>query len=412
MRVGCLLPATLCLLCLSAQLSSVIGTPPVDTYTIIQSQDNHDGSTTSVTASTTSINREGYLTTSDSTPQTAKATLGSSTTTQASIYSSQSNPPYLQPGFTQDEAQCFPPQRDPKGISDVLYQQGYIWLRNVSTISNTTTRDNAMRSTRCVVSHRFKFVFHHVLKNAGSTVTMLLKLAIGDVLPNHQVGDPFPAKSGRLPYSSKGDHWLLLTSCREVYRLRDYLHFAFVRDPYARLRSIVAFAESWRLPTATYPRPLPSVLELARAPDPMQALVGSTTMAVAHAVSQHAVLISSNNTWSVDFIADVGHLVDAFREHIIPVLDVRARQQGIDPSPLEKLRAYLSQDAQQNAMANKLPVEGLEAKVIHCLLFKGYYRRDYELFFARHEEEARAKQEDPVLPDYSISPPYDEAMTN
>eukprot|EP00043_Microstomoeca_roanoka_P008157 m.78751 g.78751 ORF g.78751 m.78751 type:complete len:339 (-) comp14123_c0_seq2:251-1267(-) len=282
---------------------------------------------------------------------------------------------------------CALPRRDPVSLSDILYEQGYVWLRNVSAISNSTTRGTAIKPTRCVVSRRFKFVFHHVLKNGGSTVTMLLKLAIGGVIPGHAVGDPYPEKAGQLPFSRRGDDWLLLTSCNRVSDLADYIHFTFVRDPYSRLRSVHAFAQSWRLPSETYPRPPLSLLELAQAPDPVEAFRGTTKMGSEHAEAQHAVLLTPENTWTVDFVADIGHISEAFLDHLIPVLTVRAQRRGVDTQPLKKLAEYFALGARKNAMV-KPDVDKQEAKLIKCILYTGYYRRDYEVFFVRHEEEA------------------------
>ncbi|EGD76118.1 hypothetical protein PTSG_00826 [Salpingoeca rosetta] len=275
-------------------------------------------------------------------------------------------------------------------VSDALYDQNYVWLRSVNAIDRNTQRPTARRGATCYVSDRFKFVFHHVLKNGGSTIMVRLKLGIGETIPGHKPGEPWPGDMHKRAFTSHDKSWLRRTHCSKAVReLRDYVHFAFVRDPYSRLRSIQAFATHLRRPEhRAFPRPIPSLDTLATSSDPEGAFRGATTMEIGHAMPQSGV-VASGSGWVVDFVADIRFMREAFQDHLVPVLKQRLAGTGVDTTPLDNFAAYFGMTKQVNVMKKK-EVDLEEEERIRCLLYKSpVYRRDYELFYTTHERKRR-----------------------
>ena len=295
--------------------------------------------------------------------------------------------------YAHPPAQCTLPQPAPNSISTTLMQQGYTWVRNVDKINKSTVRPFPLRRIRCIVSDRFKFVFHHILKSGGSSMSARLKLAIGGVVPAHKPGDPFPEKTGQLPHSRRGDSWLRLTNCNDQ-NTQDYLHFSTVRDPFDRLKSVRAFAQFHRQPGRSYPRAIPSLETLATARDPEAAFMGSTPMGKTHAVPQYAFLLGDDDKWAVDFIADLKSMPMAMQEHVIPVLKARLAGSGIDTSPLDTLAQYFGDNTRVNVM-KKPKTDSNEETRLRCLLYQSpAYKKDYQLLYSTHEAQRWGRAND------------------
>lgn len=281
---------------------------------------------------------------------------------------------------------CPLPVPDKRDVSAVLYAQNYVWLRNVREIGPETRRPAALRNTECFVSDRFKFVFHHVLKNGGSNMMVRLKLAIGETIPGHRPGEAWPNDMHKRPFSSHDGTWLRKASCKRSVQLSDYLHFSFVRDPYSRLRSILAFAAHLRRADRAYSRPLPSLEELARSSNPESEFQGATSMSAAHGVSQHVLLMGSSG-WTVDFIADLNIMAEAIQQHIVPVLKARLAGSGIDLTPLDTLSGYFDKGEKRTNAMTKKAVDPEQERRIRCLLYRSaWYGPDFSLFYATHEQ--------------------------
>ena len=292
------------------------------------------------------------------------------------------------------DADCELPTPDPSDdISITLAKQGYVWVRNPRDIDSGTTRPRAVHNTYCYVSDRFKFVFHHILKNGGSTMSGHLRMGVGEVAPGHKPGEKWPDLV-KLPLTSHDPSWLRKYSCYGATRdLRDYLHFSFVRDPLSRLRSIQAFAEFHRRRGGVFKKEVPSLATLASSPDPRREFSGSTHMSTDHALPQH-VSIHGTSGYSVDFLADITHMTEALRDHVVPVLKARLSGSGIDTTPLDRFVEYFEKDdVKINVMKEKRDIDAAEEARVRCLLYKSpVYARDYELFYTAQERKRQNKQ--------------------
>jgi hypothetical protein len=94
----------------------------------------------------------------------------------------------------------------------------------------------ARMGSGCAVSHRYKFVYIHVLKSAGMTVKAFLKKAL--------CGEAFPAEQS-CPMG--GNKQLEIMDCvPAVFHHPDYFVFSFVRNPFARMFSAYSMADGMR----------------------------------------------------------------------------------------------------------------------------------------------------------------------
>ena len=92
------------------------------------------------------------------------------------------------------------------------------------------TSGSAKAGSGCAISHKYQFIFVHVLKSGGTTVKGFLQRAL--------------CGSNNCP---AGDNNLEIVNCAaSVAKYPHYFVFSFVRNPYARMYSAYAMADSFR----------------------------------------------------------------------------------------------------------------------------------------------------------------------
>lgn len=91
---------------------------------------------------------------------------------------------------------------------------------------------SAVAGSGCAISHKYKFVYIHVLKSGGMTIKGFLKNALCD-------STAMPCEHGR-------DKLEIINCNRAVSQHPDYFVWSFVRNPFARMYSGFAMADSMR----------------------------------------------------------------------------------------------------------------------------------------------------------------------
>ena len=91
---------------------------------------------------------------------------------------------------------------------------------------------SASAGSGCAVSHKYKFLYIHVLKSGGMTLKTFLKMAL--------------CGSTQKP-CQQGNHVLEIVNCgTAVQQYQDYFVWSFVRNPFSRMYSAYAMAMEYR----------------------------------------------------------------------------------------------------------------------------------------------------------------------
>jgi hypothetical protein len=100
-----------------------------------------------------------------------------------------------------------------------------------------------------IVNHTYKFIFVHVPKNAGTSVTQALStlsswrdLELGGTQFGEAIAPHFMKRFGLRKHSTASQ--IRKVVGEEIWS--SYYKFGFVRDPYSRLQSLWSFLRKWK----------------------------------------------------------------------------------------------------------------------------------------------------------------------
>eukprot|EP00055_Hartaetosiga_balthica_P011795 m.55041 g.55041 ORF g.55041 m.55041 type:complete len:373 (-) comp7736_c1_seq1:92-1210(-) len=298
--------------------------------------------------------------------------------------------------------ECIVPKKGEYGsvaVGDAINgKDGYIWYNKQEDVVQGLHPNSLLKkSGRCIVSDTYRFVFRHVLKSGGSTVNMLLRLAIGEALPEHKPGDPYPEKPGKLSFS-KVPSDLRLVSCSNIHNLNSYFHFAFVRDPFDRVKSIYYFAKAFdaQNPRASRPtkKAYPTLDEFLGADNPRWCLSGATSLSLVHTSPQVHTLTNVDDkgdaSLTVDLLCNLKKLNHCFLEQIIPTIRTMVKRSFPDNEykqekvikKIDRLEEYFRTPAPASNKSTKKLFSSEEVARFRCLVYSGPYAQDYSAFFS------------------------------
>ncbi len=166
----------------------------------------------------------------------------------------------------------------------------------------------------CVISHKYKFVYAHVLKSGGSALkTFIRRSFCGEE-------DPDCRKADKQIISP--------ASCSTaISKHPDYFFWSFVRNPFSRMYSMYSMMEGFPVRGKSF------------ADFPFDAFVLNpnersqyTRMSSSHYVPQHKFLFDSNGCPSIDFFGRVEHFDEDLKvvlKHLnAPEMDAQLKSQG------------------------------------------------------------------------------------
>lgn len=95
-----------------------------------------------------------------------------------------------------------------------------------------TIGGSAASGSGCALSHKYQFIFVHVLKSGGTTVKGFLQDGL--------------CGNTQLPCATGNDNLQIVDCASSIAKYPNYFVFSFVRNPYSRMYSAYAMAHSYR----------------------------------------------------------------------------------------------------------------------------------------------------------------------
>eukprot|EP00056_Hartaetosiga_gracilis_P016477 m.243217 g.243217 ORF g.243217 m.243217 type:complete len:343 (+) comp41347_c0_seq1:35-1063(+) len=279
----------------------------------------------------------------------------------------------------------------------ILGENGYYWYTSKEeVVSGIRNRELFKVTGRCFISDNLQFAFRHVLKSGGSSVGLLIRLAVGNAVSSHKPGDPYPKILQKIPFGLDPKD-LRLGGCNSVPA--SYFQFSFVRDPFDRVKSIYYFAKKKTEIESPnrQKKPLPSLEQFFHADMPKKCLAGSTPLALQHADPQARTLLNLNDptddSLAVDFLCNLKKINHCHINHIIPTIRSKAMKlytgDQLDKM-LKKLDLWvkylLNPPPRQNITKKKDFTEEEESRY-RCLVKRGPYAVDYSAFFTTQQQQ-------------------------